>query len=579
MPRHSFVQMTKLPEVRGRVDYISNPKRQEHLYSTYSTVKPEFWKYLSEQAQYDFRKSNQKTGKCIEARELVIALPESLQTADPNLLLKLFTETFRTRYGVQCTSALHHNKAKTNYHIHLIFADRMPLEETEIKYASRNMFYDENGRHVRTKKEIMDENKQIRSGCRIIPKGSIYEIRYFSERKDLFKEKSFLQEVKVMYTDLINQCLRDEKDKLQVFDKSGPYLPTKKVGKNNPKAKEIESDNQLRKEWNHTVDQVLIAGGSQEEVIDFKKEYVTDKVAESIRLNGRQPGIFSSVLQQALSVLKIFLRFLMFRREKEEKRTAVETTQIKEPAKHSASVEVPVVTFDPAELQRARAEYMHLEALHKDLDSINRKIYAIDKTITSLNKQLKKLEITIVDKALHVFERRELRKKISAEEEKLENAKNQLELFPAQHGFDSVRDIEQAYRAAKKEYEVQIGKQEEYNRSIEETKAKRRELKNVNANNNQERGAGGTLPATEPEDKSRVKSGKLKDKSDSSIPVRTEEILSGKTMSEGHYGKPANRRQSILKNLAEKQEQVDRNKQINRNQVRNNRRRQGEPEL
>ena len=63
MPRHSFIQMTKLPDVRGRVDYISNPKRQEHLYATYSTVKPEFWKYLSEQAQYDFQKSNQKTVK------------------------------------------------------------------------------------------------------------------------------------------------------------------------------------------------------------------------------------------------------------------------------------------------------------------------------------------------------------------------------------------------------------------------------------------------------------------------------------------------------------------------------------
>lgn len=206
----------------------------------------------------------------------------------------------------------------------------MPLEETEIKYAPRNMFYDENGRHVRTKKEIMDENKQIRPGCRIIPKGSIYEIRFFSERKDLFKEKSFLQEVKIMYTDLINQCLRDEKDKLQVFDKSGPYLPTKKVGKNNPKAKEIQSDNELRKEWNRTVDQVLIAGGSQEDVIDFKKEYVTDKVAESIRINGNQPGIFAAVLQKALNVLKIFLHFLMFRREKEEKKAVEEVAHRKE---------------------------------------------------------------------------------------------------------------------------------------------------------------------------------------------------------------------------------------------------------
>ena len=79
MPRHSFIRMTKLTDVKGRVDYISNPKRQEHLYAVCSTVKPEFWQYLSEQAQHDFWKSNQKTGKCIEGRELIIAFPESLQ--------------------------------------------------------------------------------------------------------------------------------------------------------------------------------------------------------------------------------------------------------------------------------------------------------------------------------------------------------------------------------------------------------------------------------------------------------------------------------------------------------------------
>ena len=76
MPRHSFVQISKLPDVRGRVDYISNPKRQEHLYATYSTTEHDFWKRLAEQAQFDFRQSNQKTGRCIEARELIIALPE-----------------------------------------------------------------------------------------------------------------------------------------------------------------------------------------------------------------------------------------------------------------------------------------------------------------------------------------------------------------------------------------------------------------------------------------------------------------------------------------------------------------------
>lgn len=32
------------------------------------------------------------------------------------------------------------------------------------------MFYDENGKHVRTKKEILDENGEVREDCRIVKK-------------------------------------------------------------------------------------------------------------------------------------------------------------------------------------------------------------------------------------------------------------------------------------------------------------------------------------------------------------------------------------------------------------------------
>lgn len=37
MARHSFIQMSKLSNVKGRISYISDPKRQEYLYATFST--------------------------------------------------------------------------------------------------------------------------------------------------------------------------------------------------------------------------------------------------------------------------------------------------------------------------------------------------------------------------------------------------------------------------------------------------------------------------------------------------------------------------------------------------------------
>ena len=444
MPRHSFIRMTKLTDVRGRVDYISNPKRQEHLYASYSTVKPEFWQYLSEQAQHDFWKSNQKTGKCIEGRELIIALPESLRKKDPDLLLQLFTETFCQKYGVQCTAALHHNKTMTNYHIHLVFADRDTLEKTDVKRATRNMFYDEAGRHVRTKKEILDADGNIRPGCRILKKGEIYDIKWFSGRKDVFKDRNFLDDVKVLYTDLINKVVEHEEDRLQIFDASGPYLATKKIGKNNPREDEIRSDNQLRQEWNQTVDQVLIAGGSQEEVTAFKREEVVQKVSESVQIHGPQPGLLAGILRRAIAVLKEFLDLLM--------QSVKEEPEVRETGKSSSRTGSELHEKQKSEhpdSRDAEFRFMRIESVHQKLYKTNRKLYA-------LQKQKETVQLALDHKPKSILHRREckeLQERIDGLERQITFCRNQLFLIPDANGFASVREAEQEYHAAKKALE------------------------------------------------------------------------------------------------------------------------------
>ncbi len=443
MARHSFIRMTKLTDVRGRVDYISNPKRQEHLYATYSTVKPEFWQYLSEQAQHDFWKSNQKTGKCIEGRELIIALPESLREKDPNLLLQLFTETFRQKYGVQCTAALHHNKAMTNYHIHLVFANRETLEKTEVKRAARNKFYDEAGRHVRTKKEILDADGNVRPGCRILAKGEVYDIKWFSGRKDVFKSRSFLDDVKVMYTDLINQVVDREEDKLKIFDAFGPYLATKKIGKNNPRENEIRSDNQLRQEWNQTVDQVLIAGGSQEEVTEFKREEVVQKVSESVQTHGTQPGRLAEILRRAIAILKEFLDLLMLPAKERD------TDEAGEIADRSGSELPGKRKSERPDSRKAELRLMKIEPVHRQLNKTNRKLYA-------LQKQKEKVQLALNDMPKSIFrrrERKELQERIDGLDRQITFCRNQLLLIPDANGYQSVKEAEHEYRLAKKELE------------------------------------------------------------------------------------------------------------------------------
>ena len=113
--------MSKLHNVRGRITYISSHAKQENLYAVYKTTDRHYWTELARFNQQEFLKSGTE-GKCIEARELIIALPESFPDLyDPDRLLQMFTNRFKEKYGVECVSALHHNKRKNNYHIHLIF--------------------------------------------------------------------------------------------------------------------------------------------------------------------------------------------------------------------------------------------------------------------------------------------------------------------------------------------------------------------------------------------------------------------------------------------------------------------------
>lgn len=92
--RNSFIQMSKLTNLKGRINYISSHARQENLYAVYETTDRKFWHELAKCNQVEFAKSGTE-GKCIEARELIIALPESFVDYQPDMLLKLFTEHFR----------------------------------------------------------------------------------------------------------------------------------------------------------------------------------------------------------------------------------------------------------------------------------------------------------------------------------------------------------------------------------------------------------------------------------------------------------------------------------------------------
>lgn len=309
--RASYIRHEKLPDLMGRINYIGSGEEQEHLYAVYQTQPEEYWRELAKENRDSFLRSG-TSGTCIEAREFIIALPEAYYKNgwDQDKVLQHFVDSFRKEYGAECIAALHHNHDMNNYHIHLIYSEREKLEEPIIKIATRNMYFDPDGRHLRTKKEATVDG-ELMPGYTMVRKGEVYEQHLFDKKSPVFKQKDFTAQVKRFFTDLMNQPLRDDQ-KLQVFPKNSPYLATKKIGKNNPKADEIRRTNDLRRRWNVQVDHALKRGAPPESLMTVKSELITRPVAESIKQSGgkKDPDKYDSILVRAVLIITEMCRSL-----------------------------------------------------------------------------------------------------------------------------------------------------------------------------------------------------------------------------------------------------------------------------
>ena len=479
MPRNSFIQMTKLSNLSGRIDYITSDKRQENLYATFATTEERgFWRQLARCNQEEFKKSG-TDGKCIEGRELIIALPESFRYYEPEAILDRFCRSFKRMYGVECIAALHHNKRKTNLHIHLIFAERIKLREPEEKIATRNMFYNEEGKHVRTKKEIADVDGTIRKGCKVIAKGEVYEKTLFSIKDKRFKKDKFLDEVKVQFTELINVMVPNKKETLTVFQKNGVYLATKKIGKNNPMEKEIAEDNAIRQKWNATVDHALVSGVEKKDILETKKKHINERIKLSYDIHGYKPELFSSIVRTAITMLNILIDKVVSAvktvvekvipipaektdtvksdarsaTEKTMKHTVEEVELVKSVSKKAESklesvkkapVKPTIQAIPPRpKLTGLAAEHEHLSQIREHLKDQNEIIFAVEH-----KRALVEIERDDCSSMWQASKKRSLTEQIGVLNKRAERLKGELADIVKEYGFDTVENFYAEYNAS-----------------------------------------------------------------------------------------------------------------------------------
>lgn len=241
-----FLRQNNLHNVVGRIEYIrGDTGKQEYMMAFYSTMPDEDWKNLAQYNQERFKKNKKgfnKNKKCsaIEARELILHIPHEYANRDPHELAKLVGDDWKKRFGTDCCLAIHWNKTKTNFHIHLIYSERV----REDKVATRNMYYDSDWKKCKKADAV-----------NIIKKGDI--VSKWDDKDVKFKKKSFMQNTVKPY------CAT--RFKLELYKDDGLHLKEQKEYKINPTSsieyielhdKIVEYNKNVRT-WNNMVDDVL----------------------------------------------------------------------------------------------------------------------------------------------------------------------------------------------------------------------------------------------------------------------------------------------------------------------------------
>lgn len=283
-----FIKATPLHNVAGRIDYISNPDRQEHLLAFYDMADLNFW---SDLAKYERQqgKFNAKS-KVWEAREIIYAIPnEMASTYDMDALAKVITDAFYQEYGVKSCCGIHLNKAQNNLHAHLIFSERKILEQEKTSVATRNTYFDENGKRS-TKKECTDENGELKDGCRLVLKGENLSNTQFSAKIVNFRNKKWLFQEKQRTAAFWNEyCFETE---WEVFhNKTNPHFPLTRLQKGEAIEVRAEKEkvNALKKEYNEAIDSLIEqnivlpeeAAGMKETVLSEAKQSSEEQIIKS----------------------------------------------------------------------------------------------------------------------------------------------------------------------------------------------------------------------------------------------------------------------------------------------------------
>lgn len=260
------------------------------------------------------------------------------------------------------------------------------------------------------------------------------------------------------------------------------YLATKKIGKNNPKAAEIEADNMERVRWNQTVDRALISGIAEKDILDVKHEKISKEVKRSGELYGNQPSFLADIIRLAIKALELLISKVLLvvvkAAEKivdvvHEKVVKKDVTLEKDEPEQNIKVEEPTekLADKPAEelVQLPKkpekpallSKYPLIMELDTELKHRNDEIFAVEQERSNLEIELS--ECTGVFKQKR---RKELQERISLLDKKSEKMKAELSKVLRESGYVNAAEFYTELfmvREEKRKYEAEIYEWREQN--------------------------------------------------------------------------------------------------------------------
>lgn len=244
---------------------------------------------------------------------------------------------------------------------------------------------------------------------------------------------------------MINRWVTDEKDRLTVFDRNGPYLATKKIGKNNPKAEQIEQDNKLRMDWNREVDRAVISEVPIEDILQIKREHITEPVKRSIERYGNKPEMFSLILNMAIAELVLLITKVL------EAIKGIHSRQQRENAPEAQKQDNGILTADalPPEpvMTPEAAAYPKLKKIKTELDNQNAIIFEAEKLRGSLEIEMSNL------KGLAKLTRKDdLQRKIDEKTDYINRLKVGLSNMVRNSGFENMNEFLLTFRECRNAY-------------------------------------------------------------------------------------------------------------------------------